>query len=372
MTLSTIVLMLLPAVVVGKPVSLPIHRVKNFTIDMEAQQFRLTNMHGRSNAEVVINNYANSQYYGEVIVGGQSVDVIYDTGSSNLWVGNQAPRFPIGGKAPYDNSISPTYTANGSIFAIEYGSGPVSGVFSQDRVEIGGLILEDYNFAEVDDTTGLGAAFAVGKFDGILGMAWDSIVVGGSPSPFTALRPQLDEPRFAFYLTGDVDPATGEGSPGELLIGGVNPDHYVGEFEYVPLNDKTYWEIIMDEVVVGGVRMNNSTRAIVDSGTSLIAGPVAQIAAIAESVGANYREQLGQYWIDCDRTDSPDIEFVLGGKTYSLSFSEYIIENGAICIFALLGLDIQDGLWILGDPFMRKFYIDHDAGGERVGFALAK
>ena len=41
------------------------------------------------------------------------------------------------------------YKANGTTFAIQYGSGPVSGVFSADSVAIGDLKLKDYTFAEV-------------------------------------------------------------------------------------------------------------------------------------------------------------------------------------------------------------------------------
>ena len=70
---------------------------------------------------------------------------------------------------------STTYHKNGSVFEIMYGSGPVSGFLSYDDVNFGGLVAKQQEFAEVNVVSGLGLAFLVGKFDGILGMAFDSI-----------------------------------------------------------------------------------------------------------------------------------------------------------------------------------------------------
>merc|ERR1712039_375619 len=43
--------------------------------------------------DVVLNDFQNAMYYGEVEVGtpGQKINVIWDTGSSNLWVPNTRP-----------------------------------------------------------------------------------------------------------------------------------------------------------------------------------------------------------------------------------------------------------------------------------------
>ena len=104
--------------------------------------------------------------------------VIFDTGSANLWVPNKRPF--LSGKNIYDHSKSSTYQKNGTVFKIMYGSGPVSGVYSADSVNIGPFQLQDYTFAEVDDTSGLGLGYRLGKFDGILGLGWDAISVGAS------------------------------------------------------------------------------------------------------------------------------------------------------------------------------------------------
>merc|ERR1719197_2248088 len=98
----------------------------------------------------------------------QKLEVIYDTGSSNLWVSNIKPGV-FSSHHYYDSSKSSSYVANGSTFNIQYGSGPVSGFYSRDTVTIGDVAITDYTFAEVDNTKGLGPAWIAGHFDGICG-----------------------------------------------------------------------------------------------------------------------------------------------------------------------------------------------------------
>lgn len=46
-------------------------------------------------------------------------------------------------------------------------------------------------FAEITDASGLGAAYKAGHFDGILGLAFDSISVGHVPTVFHNLVEQV-------------------------------------------------------------------------------------------------------------------------------------------------------------------------------------
>jgi len=317
--------------------------------------------------DVVIQDYSNAQYYGEISVGtpGQKEMVVFDTGSANLWVPNKKPWFTS--HNIYDHSKSSTYAKNGSVFKIQYGSGPVSGVFSADTVNIGPFALKDYTFAEVDVTSGLGLGYRFGKFDGILGLGWDAISVGKVPTPMNALvaSGQLAKPVFGFYL--------GNNAPGELVFGGVDSKHYTGDFFYVPLSAKTYWEVKLDGVKLGSTSMGNTTKAILDSGTSLLAGPKAEIAALAAKLGA--KSLMGKEWtVDCS-ADLPDLTFTLGGKDFVFTKEDLtLIAQGKTCILGLMGIDIpapNGPLWILGDVFMRKYYVEFDWGQSRLGFALA-
>ena len=80
----------------------------------------------------------------------------------------------------------------------------------------------------------------------------------------------LDANVFAFYL--------GNNSPGQLVIGGVDDTKYTGDFSYLPVVDmvkglRGYWEIAMDDFQISGSTVIATKRAIVDSGTSLLAIP---------------------------------------------------------------------------------------------------
>merc|ERR1712232_1381357 len=224
---------------------------------------------------------------------------------------------------------------------------------------------DKFTFAEVDDTSGLGIGYRLGKFDGICGMGWDSISVGGVKTPFHALvdSKQLGEPVFAFYL--------GNNQPGELVVGGVDSKHYTGDFAYVALKSESYWEIALDSVKLNSDSASSCPTAIIDSGTSLLAGPSADVSAIAKKLGAT--SVLGKEWsVDCSKQYS--MTFTLGGKDYVLSQDDLVLKSGGQCILTLMGIDVpapRGPLWILGDVFMRKFYVKFDWGQLRVGIATA-
>jgi cathepsin D len=77
----------------------------------------------------------------------------------------------------YHSDRSSTYVANGTAISIQYGSGAMSGFISEDYVGIGGVTVKGQSFAEATGEPGI--AFDLSKFDGILGMAFESISADG-------------------------------------------------------------------------------------------------------------------------------------------------------------------------------------------------
>jgi len=321
---------------------------------------------------VPINNFLNAQYFSEITIGTppQSFKVVLDTGSSNLWV----PSKKCGSIAcylhsTYDADKSSTYKANGTEFEIRYGSGSLSGYVSQDTLKIGDITVEKQDFAEATSEPGL--AFAFGRFDGILGLGYDSISVNGIVPPFYNMLKDksLDEPVFAFYL-GSTDQES------EVVFGGVDEDHYEGKVTKLPVRRKAYWEVELNEIKFGksSAKLEN-TGAIVDTGTSLIALPTTLAELLNNQIGAK-KGYNGQYSIECDKRDGlPDLTFQLAGKDFTIGPYDYILEVQGSCISALFGMDFPEPvgpLVILGDAFLRRWYSIYNVGDNTVGLAKAK
>jgi len=224
-------------------------------------------------------------------------------------------------------------------------------------------------FAEVTDVSGLGLAYSVGKFDGILGLAFDSISVDDTPTVLDGLVKQglISAPIFGVYLSN------GDGTSGELTLGGADPSHYTGSLTYVPLSSETYWEVPLTSFSAGGSPVTNATKAVLDTGTSIMAGPTADVAALAQSVGATpFFLNPQEYTVSCTAS-LPDITIGLGGQSFTLTGADYVVNAGeGICLFGFTGIDIPapaGPLWIMGDVFIRKYYTVFDGQNQRLGFA---
>lgn len=324
---------------------------------------------------VPLTNYVNAQYFTEISLGSppQSFKVVLDTGSSNLWV----PSRECGSIAcylhqKYDSSASSSYHPNGSDFEIHYGSGSVSGFVSQDSLRIGDLSIPKQDFGEITSEPGL--AFAFGKFDGILGLAYDSLSVNHiTPPVYNAIdRNLLDEHKFAFYL-GDANKGSDGGT---ATFGGVDKDLYTGEITYLPVRRKAYWEVEFEAITLGDETAEmDDLGAAIDTGTSLLALPSGLAEMLNAQIGAK-KTWTGQYTVPCESRDSlPDLTFRFAGYNFTISPYDYTLEISGTCASAFTPMDIPapiGPLAIIGDSFLRKFYSVYDIEHNAVGLAKAK
>ncbi|EPQ59492.1 aspartic peptidase A1 [Gloeophyllum trabeum ATCC 11539] len=322
---------------------------------------------------VPLSNFANAQYFTEISLGTppQTFKVILDTGSSNLWVPSiQCTSIACFLHTKYDSSKSSTYKANGSEFSIQYGTGSMEGFVSNDVLTIGDIVIKGQDFAEATKEPGL--TFAFGKFDGILGLAYNTISVNHITPPFYNMIDQklIEEPVFSFRL-GDS-----EEDGGEAIFGGVDESAYSGAIHYAPVRRKAYWEVELEKIKFGDDELElENTGAAIDTGTSLIALPTDVAEMLNAQIGAT-KSWNGQYTVDCAKVpDLPDLSFYFDGKAYPLKGTDYVLEVQGTCISSFQGMDINlpgGDLWIIGDVFLRRYYTVYDAGRDAVGFATAK
>ncbi|OBA19145.1 Asp-domain-containing protein [Metschnikowia bicuspidata var. bicuspidata NRRL YB-4993] len=320
-----------------------------------------------------LTNYLNAQYFTEISLGtpGQPFKVILDTGSSNLWVPSKdCSSLACFLHSKYDHDQSSSYKANGTDFKIQYGSGAMQGYVSQDTLTMGDLVIPNQDFAEATLEPGL--AFAFGKFDGILGLAYDTISQNKIVPPvYNAIHQGMfDAPQFGFYL-GDVN--KDENNGGVATFGGYDESLFKGDLTWLPVRRKAYWEVTFEGIGLGDEFAELAkTGAAIDTGTSLITLPSSLAEIINAKIGAT-KSWSGQYQVDCDSRESlPDLTLNLGGHNFTLTAFDYTLEVSGSCISAFTPMDFPEpigDLSIIGDAFLRKYYSVYDLEKNAVGLA---
>ncbi|KAK0155088.1 Renin [Merluccius polli] len=277
-------------------------------------------------APTPLTNYLDTQYFGEISIGSpaQMFNVVFDTGSANLWVPSQSCS-PFSTACfthnRYDGSKSRTHIDNGTGFSIQYASGTVRGFLSEDVVVIGGIPVVQV-FAEATSLSAMPFIFA--KFDGVLGMGYPNVAIDGITPVFDRIMSQhvLKEEVFSVYYSRDPKHSPG----GELVLGGTDPDYYTGTFNYVNTEEMGKWEVTIKGVSVGDQIMFcvQGCTAVIDTGSSYITGPASSVSALMRTIGAQLDES--GYKVNCELVNTlPTVTFHLGGQEYELSHEDYIL-----------------------------------------------
>lgn len=321
-------------------------------------------------------NFGDTMYYGKINIGTpeQPMTVLFDTGSSNLWLPSiKCPSYECSSKHRYNSSNSSSYVKDGRPFAIQYGTGSVEGFLSADTVNVGGAKIKGQPFGEA---TKMADIFVQAPFDGLFGMGFRSIAVDNVKTPFESMIQQklVEKPVFSFYLNRDQQKSPG----GEIIFGGYDQKYIKGDINYVPLTSETYWQFKLDLVCIK--HENNSelcltsgeANAIADTGTSLIIGPTEDIDELNQKLGASPYSG-GLYTFDCESVDKlPNVALKINGVQYELQSADYVLAirsdpGQQVCVSGFVGAEM--GMWILGDVFIGPYYSIFDMGQNRVGFA---
>ncbi|KAG2176571.1 hypothetical protein INT44_007234 [Umbelopsis vinacea] len=313
-------------------------------------------------------------YYGEITIGEppQPFNVVFDTGSSDLWVIAEEciTETACHNHRRYIASSSETLVPSGNSFQIQYGSGAVAGDIGYDTVTLSGMQLRNQTFAMASTVS---EQFALVPFDGILGLGFSSISTSGEQTPIQNMIANnlLDEPLFAIY-------ATEQG--GEIDFGAIDQSRLQGgEVVYSPVIEKGYWTIEMEQFGINNVAVGDSRRVVVDTGTSLIVAPVADAEAIHDLIPGAVAIGDSTYTIPCSlKTSDIEVQFTISGNTFKLKASDFILRpidtKKEMCQSGISALDFNQNVptWVFGDVFFRKYYTIFDIGRSRVGFALGE
>ncbi|XP_060950946.1 pepsin A-like [Limanda limanda] len=316
-------------------------------------------------------NDADLAYYGIISIGTppQSFKVIFDTGSSNLWIPSiYCSSAACNNHDKYNPGLSSTYKHNGGSLSIQYGTGSMTGFLGYDTVTVGGLAVKNQIFGLSQSEA---AFMQYMKADGILGLAYPRLSASGATPVFDNMMTEglVNQDLFSVYLSSKGRHSS-QGSV--VTFGGVDPNHYYGAITWIPLSNELYWQITVDSVTVNGqvVACSGGCQAIVDTGTSLIVGPQSSISNINKYVGAT--SQNGDYVVNCNSiSQMPDVTFHIHGQQFTIPASAYVRQSQYYGCRTGLG-NGGDNLWILGDVFIRQYYSTFNRAQNMVGLARAK
>ncbi|KAM7262234.1 hypothetical protein ACFE04_021311 [Oxalis oulophora] len=269
-------------------------------------------------ASVYLKNYRDIQYYGEIGIGTppQIFSVVFDTASSSFWVPSSKciVSIPCYLHSKFNSRKSKTYTKIGTRCKINYSHGYVSGFLGQDNIRVGEIIVKDQEFIEVTKE-GL-FTFLEAQFDGILGLGFEDSSTAGAKPIWSKMFEQGRVSQQIFSLWLNRDPVSNVG--GEIIFGGFDWRHFRGDHTYVPVvTNMSQWQIEIGDVLISSdstgkliayVDSKNINKqyemhpdycssrfsglceagcaAIVDSGTSFIAGPTTVVTQINHAIGA--------------------------------------------------------------------------------------
>jgi hypothetical protein len=177
---------------------------------------------GKGDDPVIPNwNLYDFEYLGEISIGTplQTFEVVWDTGSSNLWVPDAlCTTLPAcADDSKFYSSKSSTYSAitPQRDYFLPYGSGVCAGFLGNDTVTVGDAAAVSYTFGQ---TTLLPGADFDPPFNGIAGLAFDilNLPIGSFlPTIFEGLIAggDLEEPLLHVYLSSSNNSNTSGAYP---------------------------------------------------------------------------------------------------------------------------------------------------------------
>ncbi|RYP75186.1 hypothetical protein DL771_002511 [Monosporascus sp. 5C6A] len=372
---------------------------------------RLPPLHKRADPilQELHNNVTGGGYYAEVSVGTppQTVSLILDTGSSDVWVLDSNANLCTSSRmqeengggciATFNPSESSTYTAlSDTPFQIAYldGSG-ANGTYFQDHINIGGTEIQSLQMGLAEEST---------INSGLLGIGYSANVATRDqyPNIIDTLEAQGLVTIKAYSLWLNAYSA----DMGTILFGGVDTEKFVDELIAVPVLPDSQTGIYHSfTVTLSSLILNytdGSTETIIqqpvpvilDSGTTLTYLPPRMTYNIYSALGAvDDTSYTGLVYVDCEylRNESGltfDFQFGgRGGPLVRVPVNEVVLDN--VREYIELGLPIppgmpfaddvcslgihpgDQGIYLLGDTFLRSAYVVYDLEHHEVAIAQA-
>ncbi|KAI8895458.1 aspartic peptidase domain-containing protein [Globomyces pollinis-pini] len=346
-------------------------------------------------------NLRDTFYVGKVTIGsGSEFELVFDTGSSDVWVRGSPCSNPIKdgsceGKSldTNDLSIKPISNVNA---AIKYGSaGAFLNAFT-GPVTFGSVKISSLSFGVASELNGTSA------FDGIVGLGFPALSsLGAKSSQFrdtsnfidAAINSlSIDSPnevipsKFGIYLANHEDFGSSE-----ITIGGIDTSRFAGNIYQTPVasrkNEEPFiWDFSIKDFTVSAkgvlinipLSINKFEYAVADSGTSLMYLHTTTANAINAAIGAVYNPAIDRYVLpNCTTIGRTDINFTdtSTGFVFSIPPQNYVFVDSTskspLCISGFMNTT-HPTYAVFGAVFLRSYYSIYSKGkNPTISFAQA-
>jgi len=299
----------------------------------------------------------DDEYTCPVDIGGQTLNLDFDTGSADLWVfSSRLSSSERSGHSYYTSSSDSSFkTLSGYTWDISYGDGSgASGTVGTTTVEIGGITVTSQ---AVELATSVSSEFVQDTAsDGLVGLAFSTI---------NTVSPRSQNTFFDNALSSLSEP---------VMVADLKHNeagtYTFGEIPFT--EDITYTNADSSEGYWGFTASVSGTSfsAIADTGTTLLYLPSKIVSSYWSKVsGASYDSSEGGYTFSCSAS-LPDLTFTVAGTSFTIDgeYMNYGTLSGSTCFGGLLSNE-GIGLSIFGDVMFKSVYVVFDLGNEQLGFA---
>ncbi|KAG0305941.1 hypothetical protein BGZ98_003271 [Dissophora globulifera] len=346
--------------------SVPLTRNPHFKHNTKAQMAKLNrrypgvNILAGSIGTVPLTDVSpDLEYYGSVSVGtpAQVVKLDFDTGSSDIWFPSSTCTTSACKKhVRFNSAKSSTFKKDGRSWRISYGDGSsASGTLGSDIVNVGGVSVRQTIGLATQESSQFGSS----PEDGLFGLGFNTIesVKGVKTFMDNAIAGgAIAQPVVSVYLPS-VRRNGGVG--GEYLFGGIDSSKFTGSLTYVPVTQKGYWQVAIDDAGYNGQSLGQSSEGIIDTGTTLIIVGDDAAQAIHDNISGATNDPNNGWLVPCSLSSSTDtISFTMGGTAFNVAVADLAYEDlgdgSGNCFSGVQGG--QNDLWILGDVFIKNNY----------------
>ncbi|TQW01217.1 endothiapepsin precursor [Cordyceps javanica] len=308
----------------------------------------------------------DGEYYAEVLVGTppQKINLLFDTGSSDLWLFGadvDGKTDPAQAKWNHTSSSTAQLVQDGK-WSIHYGDGSgARGTIYKDTVSIAGASVSNQGveYATAVDTQYSGDDILGAPVSGIVGFGFDSINTAKPKQKtlFSNLKPHLDQPVFTVDIKHQAD--------GTFGFGFVDESKYTGDITYTDVDASDgFWAITSTGYQIGdGEFVALEYSGIVDTGGSGFQVPTAAYNAWKAKVPKGAVTAA---------TVLPDFSFGVGNATVRVPGSSLKEkkEDGSY----RFSINSGGSGAFFGSPSLTGAYVVFEDGesGPRIGWAKSK